>query len=94
MPNQTTSKRLPVSLKPDLYSVISDLATFHKKPMSKIVVELLEQMQPILEAQRDALKAVDLGLDPSKAILAMFASGFADMGDFGEELKEVIRKND
>ena len=40
VPNQTTSKRIPISLKPELYSVISSLAEIQNKPMSKVVVEL------------------------------------------------------
>ena len=50
MPNQTTSKRIPISLKPELYAVISDLAEIQNKPMSKVVVELLEEMPSALSS--------------------------------------------
>lgn len=92
MPNQTTSTRIPVSLRPDLYAVISDLAKLENKPKSRVIVELLEQMQPILEANRDALKAVKEGSDPSKILLSMFAEGFGNLGEFGDELKKALDK--
>ena len=48
MPNQTNSKRISISLNPDLYAVISDLADLQNKPMSRVVVELMEEMHPVL----------------------------------------------
>jgi hypothetical protein len=49
-------------------------------------------MQPILEANRDALKAVKEGSDPSKILLSMFAEGFGNLGEFGDELKKALDK--
>ena len=65
MPNQTTSKRIPISLKPELYAVISDLSEIQNKPMSKVVVELLEEMQPILESMAFAMAEVKKSNDPT-----------------------------
>ena len=56
MPNQTNSKRISISLNPEVYSVISDLADFQNKPMSQVVVGILEEMHPMLEMVRDGLK--------------------------------------
>lgn len=92
MPNQTTSTRIPVSLPPSIYEVVSDLAELENKPKSKIIVEMLQQVLPILEANRDALKAVKAGGDPQKILLEMFANGFLNIGQFGDELKEALEK--
>ena len=62
MPNQTISKRIPISLKPELYAVVSDLAELQNKPMSQVVVGILEEMYPMLEMVRDGLKEVKKGL--------------------------------
>ena len=62
MPNQTISKRIPISLKPDLYAVVSDLADLQNKPMSQVVVGILEEMHPMLEMVRDGLKEVKRAL--------------------------------
>ncbi|MEG0473970.1 MAG: hypothetical protein RR588_16710, partial [Solibacillus sp.] len=58
MPNQTNSKRISISLNPDLYAVISDLADLQNKPMSRVVVELLEEMHPVLSQLRDGIREV------------------------------------
>ena len=58
MPNQTNSKRISISLNPDLYAVISDLADLQNKPMSRVVVELMEEMHPVLSQLRDGIKEV------------------------------------
>ena len=47
MPNQTNSKRISISLNPELYAIVSDLSELQNKPMSRVVVELMEEMQPI-----------------------------------------------
>ena len=91
MPNQTTSKRIPISLKPELYAVISDLADLQKKPMSRIVVELLEELHPVLTAVRDGLKEVNETND-KQAVLkriggALLIDGTEQLGNLSKELK-------
>ena len=58
MPNQTNSKRISISLNPDLHALISDLAELQNKPMSRVVVELLEEMHPVLSQLRDGIREV------------------------------------
>lgn len=58
MPNQTSSKRISISLSPELHSVISDLSQLQNKPMSRVVVELLDELTPLLSNVRDGLMEV------------------------------------
>lgn len=93
MPSQTTSKRVPISLKPEIYAVISDLSELQNKPMSKVVVELLEEMYPILCSVRDGLVEVKQTNDP-KAVLRrlghdLLIEGSQQLGDLSKELKEL-----
>jgi hypothetical protein len=93
MPNQTQSKRVPLSLKPELYAVISDLAELQQKPMSKVIVDLLEEMQPMLEVVRDGLQEVKKGNDPT-SFLKKFGSdllldGSEQLGELSKEIKKL-----
>jgi len=93
MPNQTNSKRISISLNPEVYSVISDLADLQNKPMSQVVVGILEEMHPMLEMVRDGLKEVKNGSDP-KAVLKKFGSdlildGSEHLGELSKEVKKL-----
>jgi hypothetical protein len=93
VPNQTISKRIPISLKPELYAVVSDLAELQNKPMSQVVVGILEEMHPMLEMVRDGLKEVKKGTDP-KAVLKKIGSdlileGSEQLGELTKEVKKL-----
>lgn len=93
MPNQTNSKRISISLNPDLHAVISDLAELQNKPMSRIVVELLEEMHPVLTTVRDGLKEVQETND-KQAVLkriggALLMDGTEQLGNLSKELKNL-----
>ena len=93
MPNQTNSKRISISLNPEVYSVISDLADLQNKPMSRIVVELLEEMHPVLEGVRDGLKEV-LETNDKSAVLrrlggALLMEGTEQLGNLSRELRSL-----
>ena len=93
MPNQTSSKRIPISLRPELYAVISDLSEVQNKPMSRVVVELLEEMQPVLESVRDALSEVKKSNDPMSVARKFGQNSLMDanekLGEFSKELKRL-----
>ena len=93
MPNQTNSKRISISLNPDLYAVVSDLADLQNKPMSQVVVGILEEMHPMLEMVSNGLKEVKKGTDP-KAVLKKFGSdlildGSEHLGELSKEIKKL-----
>ena len=91
MPNQTNSKRISISLNPDLYAVISDLADLQNKPMSRVVVELMEEMHPVLSQLRDGIKEVKESNNKDEVLKrigsAVLMSGTEQLGELSKELK-------
>ena len=90
MPNQTNSKRISISLNPELYSIVSDLAELQNKPMSRVVVELMEEMQPILASMASAMAEVKKSNDPT-AVLKQF--GQNAIMDANELLGGFLRRS-
>ena len=93
MPNQTNSKRISISLNPDLYAVISDLADLQNKPMSRVVVELLEEMHPVLSQLRDGIREVKESNNKDEVLKrigsAVLLDGTEQLGQLSKELKEL-----
>ena len=93
MPNQTNSKRISISLNPDLYAVISDLADLQNKPMSRVVVELMEEMHPVLSQLRDGIKEVKESNNKDEVLKriggALLMDGTEQLGQLSKELKEL-----
>ena len=93
MPNQTNSKRISISLNPDLYAVISDLADLQNKPMSRVVVELMEEMHPVLSQLRDGIKEVKESNNKDEVLKrigsAVLLDGTEQLGQLSKELKEL-----
>ena len=93
MPNQTNSKRISISLNPDLYAVISDLAHLQNKPMSRVVVELMEEIHPILSNMASAMAEIKKSNDPT-AVLKQFGQDVIMdanelLGGFSQEIKKL-----
>ena len=93
MPNQTNSKRISISLNPDLYAVISDLADLQNKPMSRVVVELMEEMHPVLSQLRDGSREVKESNNKDEVLKrigsAVLLDGTDQLGQLSRELKEL-----
>ena len=91
MPNQTNSKRISISLNPDLYAVISDLADLQNKPMSRLVVELMEEMHPVLSQLRDGIREVKESNNKDEVLKrigsAVLMSSTEQLGELSKELK-------
>lgn len=91
MPNQTNSKRISISLNPDLYAVISDLADLQNKPMSRVVVELMEEIHPVLSQLRDGIKEVKESNNKDEVLKrigsSVLMSGTEQLGELSKELK-------
>ena len=54
----TKSKRLPLTLDPELGKLIEDIAELRGIKQTRVVTEILEESRPQLEVVRDALKAI------------------------------------
>lgn len=93
MPNQTNSKRISISLPPDVYSVISDLSELQNKPMSRVVVELIQEMNPVLASLRDGLQEVKKSNNKDEVLKrigsAMLMDGTEQLGQLSKELKQL-----
>ena len=93
MPNQTNSKRISISLNPGLYAVISDLADLQNKPMSRVVVELMEEMHPVLSQLRDGIKELKESNNKDEVLKRIGSSvlldGTEQLGQLSKELKEL-----
>lgn len=91
MPNQTNSKRISISLNPELYAVVSQLADLQNKPMSRVVVELMEEMHPVLSQLRDAIKEVKESNNKDEVLKrigsSLLMSGTEQLGELSKELK-------
>ena len=93
MPNQTNSKRISISLNPELYAVVSQLADLQNKPMSRVVVELMEEMHPSLASMASAMAEVKKSNDPT-AVLKQFGQDVIMdanelLGGFSQEIKKL-----
>ena len=88
MPNQTNSKRISISLNPDLHALISDLAELQNKPMSRVVVELLEEMHPVLSQLRDGIREVKESNNKDEVLKrigsAVLMSGTEQLGELSK----------
>lgn len=93
MPNQTRSKRIALSLKPEIYSVISDLAQLQNKPMSAVIVELIEELAPVLSSVRDGLDEVKKSNDPQAALKRigqdLVMTGTTQLGLISKEVQDL-----
>lgn len=70
MPNQTLSKRVALSVPPDLDAVLDDLARLQGIPKTKVILSILSEMNPILLQIRDALEELKSSSDPSSVVKA------------------------
>lgn len=52
------SKRLPLTLDPELGALIAEIAELRGIKQTRVVTELLEESRPQLEIVRDALKSI------------------------------------
>lgn len=86
--------RVALTMPDDLNDLLDELADLQGVVKTGLIVELLVQMQPILETQRDALRSVKQGISPQQALLAMLGTGFGEFAELGEELKRVSAKHD
>ena len=81
------SKRLPLTLDPELGKLIEDIAELRGIKQTRVVTELLEECKPQFIAIRDALIAVKNNEPNPQAILnKMFANSFKNLGDVFEDL--------
>jgi len=83
----TKTKRLPLTLDPELGQLIAEIAELRGIKQTRVVTELLEECKPQFIAIRDALIAVKNNEPNPQAILnKMFANSFKNLGNVFEDL--------
>lgn len=70
MPNQSNSKRIALSVPPDLDDVLEDLSRLQGIPKTKVILSILNEIHPILSQVRDALQQVKASSDPVSVVKA------------------------
>lgn len=80
------SKRLPLTLDPELGKLIEDIAELRGIKQTRVVTEILEESRPQLEVVRDALKAIK---NNEAVSLDQVLSKM--LGDSFENLSEVFK---
>ncbi len=87
MPNQTNSKRVQVSINPEIHKVLDDLSKLQNKAKSRIVAEMLEQMLPQLTLMRDSLQSFKDGTNPNEIVQNMLNNAQQMLKDLEEKTK-------
>ena len=82
------SKRLPLTLNPELGKLIEDIAELRGIKQTRVVTEILEECQPQLETIRDALNSIKNSENPDpSAILTKF------LGDSFQNVANVLKES-
>jgi predicted transposase YdaD len=79
----TKSKRLPLTLDPELGKLIEDIAELRGIKQTRVVTEILEESKPQLMIIRDALTAIKNNekLDLDQVLSKMLGDSFANLSD-------------
>jgi hypothetical protein len=77
----TLLRRIQISLPESLEEVLSELAEIQERPMSKIVVSLLSEMEPQLRDMVEYTRHMKAGRleDAKRAIVHMIGNGMAEL---------------
>ena len=82
------SKRISISCPDHIYKLLSGLAELQSRPMSKIVVELLEASYPALNSVYHTL--IRLEAEKRRADDSVASNVQTIMGDFSESIHDLI----
>lgn len=79
----TKSKRLPLTLDPELGKLIEDIAELRGIKQTRVVTEILEESKPQLMVVRDALNAIKNNekLDLDQVLSKMLGDSFHNLSD-------------
>ena len=77
------SKRLPLTLDPELGKLIEDIAELRGIKQTRVVTEILEESKPQLMVVRDALNAIKNNekLDLDQVLSKMLGDSFHNLSD-------------
>lgn len=77
------SKRLPLTLDPELGKLIAEIAELRGVKQTRVVTEILEGCRPQLVIVRDSLLAIKNNekVDLNKVLTTMLGDSFSELGD-------------
>lgn len=81
-----TGKRLALTLRPELDSVITHIAEFQKISKTTVINDMLTELLPVLKGISDAYTLIEQKKDPAIAMNAILTMGMQKIGEFGNEL--------
>jgi hypothetical protein len=81
-----SGKRLALTLRPELDSVITHIAEVQKISKTTVINDMLMELLPVLKGISDAYTLVEQKQDPAVAMNAILAMGFQKIGELGNEL--------
>ena len=83
----TKSKRLPLTLDPELGQLIADIAELRGIKQTRVVTELLEECRPQLQAIREALQSIknNENPDPTAILSKLLGDSFQGIADSFKE---------
>lgn len=69
------SKRIAISVDPELHALLTLLAYYQKKPITQVVTDFLEASKPVAESMLVAFQDIEKGLDHNEILKNLLASG-------------------
>jgi len=91
---KTRQIRMAITLNPEIYSLIGELAELQSKPMTKVVAESLEAAKPALVAMRNAFLDMKQGKGKDEILTRMISHSLRGVADNLElELQDNLSKS-
>jgi hypothetical protein len=81
-----SGKRIALTLRPELDSVITRIADFQKVPKTTVINEMLTELLPVLTGISDAYSLIEQKQSPAVAMNAILAMSMQKIGELGNEL--------
>jgi predicted DNA-binding protein len=75
MPNQTQSKRIALSVRPELYEKLKKVAEYQNKAMSRVVNDVLEETESSFDLMINAFEKLESGADKNKILKDLLIDG-------------------
>ena len=75
MPNQTNSKRVALSIRPELYEKLKKVAHYQKKPVTRVINDVLEESEKSFDLMINAFEKLESGADKNKILKDLLIDG-------------------
>lgn len=83
------SKRVALTVPPELDLVLDRLCVIQKRKKTQIIIELLNELRPTLAQVADALEAIEQKKDATQFLNALSHDALKNIGHLGEVMHDV-----